>query len=484
MCYPLYTYDLCIQGGRVIDPANGVDDTRDVLVKDGQIAAVTPPGDNAHISARVLDACGKYVFPGVIDTHVHLSSRYSAPVAHKMLARAGVTTALDMGAAPADAIAVAARHGAGLTVASLGAMDPRPGGNLPGQSAPAAAIRAAIDRCLDGGSLGIKIHFDNKLTPEATQAAIAEANNQQAWVAFHCGTTATASDITGLREAVALAGPNRLHLAHVNSYCRGNVADPVAEAQECIDLLLSAPHLFSESYLAVINGTTARCVDGRPFLERVGMWLELGGFAPTQDGLRDAIMAGWARTHSVQGDDTVLATGEHGVRTWLAAETNIGLSFPVNPPIPRLMLAAAKDPATGAFVVDAIGTDGGGIPRNVLLQDGLLLVQLEVITLAELVRKISWTPARVLGLPAKGNLAPGADADITVVCPGSRRAATTVSHGEIVMHGGVVTGSGSRFITTARGAAAVREGGCQPVVVDVARSGFYTGDGLNITNPS
>jgi cytosine/adenosine deaminase-related metal-dependent hydrolase len=478
MCHTVYTYDLCIHGGRVVDPANAVDATCDILVQNSQVVALTPPGDKVHTSARVLDARGKYVFPGVIDTHVHLSSRYSAPVAHKMLARAGVTTALDMGAAPADAIALAARHGAGLTVASLGGMDPSPGGNLPGRDAPPAAIRSAIDRCLDGGSLGIKIHFDNKLTPEATQAAIAEANNQKAWVAFHCGTTATASDITGLREAVALAADNRLHLAHVNSYCRGNVSDPVAEAQECIDLLLSAPHLFSESYLAVINGTSARCVDGRPALERVEMWLEMGGFAPTQTGLRDAIMAGWARIHSVQGEDTVLATGEPGVRAWLAAQTHIGLSFPVNPPMPRLMLAAAKDPTTGAFVVDALGTDGGGIPRNVLLQDGLLLVALEVLTLSELVRKISWTPARVLGLPSKGHLTPGADADITVVDPIHRRASTTICHGEIVMHEGIVVGRGSRFVTTARGAAAVRAGGCEPVVVDVGRSGFYTGEGL------
>jgi cytosine/adenosine deaminase-related metal-dependent hydrolase len=466
-------FDLCVSGGRVVDPAHGVDGVCDIAVSDGAVVAVGT--GLAGRAARVLDAGGRYVFPGIVDSHVHLSSRYSARVAHKMLARAGVTTALDMGAAPDDAIAVAARHGAGLTVGSLGGMVP--GGNLPGRDASAAAIRRAIDDCLDGGSLGIKIHFDNKLTPEATRAAIEEANRQQAWVAFHCGTTATASDITGLREAVALAGNNRLHLAHVNSYCRGNVMDPVTEAQECISLLCGAPHLFSESYLAVINGTSARCKDGLPVLERVGMWLEMGGFAPTEEGLSDAIMAGWARIHRVEGDDTVLATGETGVSTWRSAETNIGLSFPVNPPVPRLMLAAAKN-SEGQFVVDALGTDGGGIPRNVLLKDGLMVVELEMLTLAELVQKLSWTPARVLGLPDKGHLGVGADADITVVDPVSRRATTTICHGEIVMHQGVVFGVGAHFLTTPRGADAVRAGGCEPVVVQLGQSGFYTGEGL------
>jgi len=468
---------LVIRAGRVVDPASNLDALMDVVVRSDKVADVVPCGQAAMLAAdRVIDASGKYVLPGIIDLHVHLSSRYSGPVAHKMLARAGVTTALDMGAAPADALATAASHGAGLNVGSLGGLVP--GGNLPDRDPSRAAIRRALDECLDGGSLGIKIHFDNKLTPAATKIAIDEANWQRTWVAFHCGTTETASDITGLREAVELAGPNRLHLAHVNSYCRGNVMDPVVEAQECISLLNGAPHLFSESYLASINGTSARCTDGMPVVERVGMWLQMGGFAPTQDGLRDAIMAGWARIHRVIGDDTVLATGDEGVAAWLAAETNTGLSFAVNPTMPRLMLAAARD-GDGRFVVDALGTDGGGIPRNVLLSHGLALVDIEVLSATDLVRKLSWTPARVIGLPAKGHLRPGvADADITIVDPVARRATTTICGGRVIMHEGLVIGAGTTFLTTERGAAAVAASGCKPSVINLSQSGFYTGDGL------
>ena len=36
---------LLIRGGRVIDPANGVDQVADVLVEDGKIVAVGPPGE-------------------------------------------------------------------------------------------------------------------------------------------------------------------------------------------------------------------------------------------------------------------------------------------------------------------------------------------------------------------------------------------------------------------------------------------------------
>ncbi len=498
--------DLLIKGGHVVDPANGINGVGDVALSGGKVVAVTAPtsggaaagtsegaaggttsGDGRGPSgtgsrsldirpARVLDAHGCYVIPGVIDLHVHLSSKYGGRVAHGMLARAGVTTALDMGGPAADVIRQAGEHGAGLTAACLEGLAPKV--NLSGPDASAVDLRRAAEKGLVDGAIGVKIHFDNALTPEAAGRAIEEANRQGIWVAFHCGTTATASDITGLREAVALAGRNRLHLAHVNSYCRGNVKEPAVEALEAIDLLKSAPHLFSESYLAVINGTSARCVNGEPVLSRVKMWLGMGGFPGTQEGLRQAILAGWARINSVVGDDTVLATGAEGVAAWEAAGTNIGLSFPVNPPIPRLMLATTKDDA-GRFVVDALGTDGGGIPRNVLLSAGMQLVQMEMLSVSDLVRKLSWTPSRVIGLAQKGHLSEGADADVTVVEPLSRRARTTIAGGEVVMHEGVVFGRGTTFVTTERGAAAVAATpGCRAKVIDVTRTGFYTGDGL------
>jgi len=63
--------DLLIRGGRVIDPSRGTDDIVDVLLRDGRIEAV---GRNipAGPGAGVLDAAGKVVAPGLIDIHVHL----------------------------------------------------------------------------------------------------------------------------------------------------------------------------------------------------------------------------------------------------------------------------------------------------------------------------------------------------------------------------------------------------------------------------
>ena len=64
---------ILIHGGRVVDPANGVDDLRDVLLRDGLVAAVDTPGSLATVSvAENIDAAGCVVAPGLIDIHVNL----------------------------------------------------------------------------------------------------------------------------------------------------------------------------------------------------------------------------------------------------------------------------------------------------------------------------------------------------------------------------------------------------------------------------
>ncbi len=59
-----------IRGGRAIDPANGLDARRDVLLRDGVIAEI---GEHLEAAdAEVLDASGAIVAPGFVDMHVHL----------------------------------------------------------------------------------------------------------------------------------------------------------------------------------------------------------------------------------------------------------------------------------------------------------------------------------------------------------------------------------------------------------------------------
>ncbi|MGQ0627917.1 MAG: dihydroorotase [Phycisphaerales bacterium] len=62
---------LLIVGGRVMDPATGLDKDADVAVADGRIVEIRPRLQRS-VATRVIDASGCYVVPGLIDPHVHL----------------------------------------------------------------------------------------------------------------------------------------------------------------------------------------------------------------------------------------------------------------------------------------------------------------------------------------------------------------------------------------------------------------------------
>jgi dihydroorotase len=63
---------LLIKNGRVIDPANQLDKKCDVLIVDGKVAEIGHlNGSIEKSAARVIDATGKLVTPGLIDIHVH-----------------------------------------------------------------------------------------------------------------------------------------------------------------------------------------------------------------------------------------------------------------------------------------------------------------------------------------------------------------------------------------------------------------------------
>jgi dihydroorotase len=93
-------YDLVIRAGRVIDPAQGRDERRDVAFKDGKVAAVEPAID-AGEAREVVAADGRLVVPGLIDLHTHVYwGGTSLSVKPEPVAlRSGATTLVDAGSA-------------------------------------------------------------------------------------------------------------------------------------------------------------------------------------------------------------------------------------------------------------------------------------------------------------------------------------------------------------------------------------------------
>lgn len=90
---------LLIQGGRVLDPAQGVDGRLDVLIENGKIVRI---GENLSAEgAEILNAAGLAAAPGLVDLHVHLrepgfEAKETVATGCAAAARGGVTTLVAM----------------------------------------------------------------------------------------------------------------------------------------------------------------------------------------------------------------------------------------------------------------------------------------------------------------------------------------------------------------------------------------------------
>ena len=91
--------DFIIRKGRVIDPANELDDILDLAVKQGKIVAVRKKLIFPTKEEYFADGC--IVTPGLIDCHVHCYE-YATPLGvnpDKQCLSRGVTTVVDAGSA-------------------------------------------------------------------------------------------------------------------------------------------------------------------------------------------------------------------------------------------------------------------------------------------------------------------------------------------------------------------------------------------------
>ncbi|HEX8363191.1 MAG TPA: amidohydrolase family protein [Longimicrobium sp.] len=215
-CTPLNA-QLALTHANVVDVERGVVLTdRTVLISGNRIVAV---GANVRVpaGARVTDARGKYVIPGLWDMHVHTSREGRALHFWPLFLAHGVTGVREMGSY-LDTLqhwrAVARRPGSGAPriVWSSPMLDGVPTSWVHGYGVPdSARARAAVDTMKRLGFDALKVY--DRLPRDAYLAIAAEAKRRGIPFAGHVPAAVTAIEASDAGQRSIEHVTNALHLA-------------------------------------------------------------------------------------------------------------------------------------------------------------------------------------------------------------------------------------------------------------------------------
>lgn len=412
-------FDVVLSGGRIMDPASGLDAVRNVGIRDGRIEEIT---EDPLDGARVVDATGLVVAPGFIDLHAHGQDVESS----RWQALDGVTTALELeGGALAVDKWYASREGkarihygasAGHILARAAAML---GGELDverllgpaSEDLQKAAHRAAspdereraeslLRKALDEGALGIGmgIAYVPGATREEVHRVFRIAAERRVTLFVHvryAGQVEPGSSIEAVQEMIANAASTgaSVHVVHIGSSGLRQV--PLA-----LDLIegarLRGLDVSTEVYPYTAASTAIQSAifdDG--WREKLGAdydaieWVESGERLDAESFARYRQQGGIIIAHIIP-EETVDQAVAH----------------------PLVMIGSDGVP----FVRGRAHPRGAGTFARVL---GRYVREKKSLTLMEALRKMTVMPAERLRsfvpqMGNKGRLQVGADADVTV----------------------------------------------------------------------
>jgi len=261
--------DMVLAGVLVMDPLLGVVKTN-VGIKDGRIVGVGRAGspDTADDVELVIgpntwpvNGYGLIATAGAIDSHVHLITPRLVPVA----LASGVTTLITAGFEEPPYV----------MVRTYLAFEDLPV-NLGLQASARTDLGAPVERLLDAGACGLKIHEDWGAYPETIDAVLALAEAHDVQVCLH---TDGLNESCELEDTVAAIRGRTIHAYHVEGAGGGHVPDLLGLVREpnviCSSTTPTVPygrataaeHL--EMILAVHGGSAAVPEDVQAALERI-----------------------------------------------------------------------------------------------------------------------------------------------------------------------------------------------------------------------
>lgn len=214
--------DMLVAGVLVIDPLLGVRKTN-IGIKDGRIAGIGRAG-NPNITDGVelvigpntwpVNAYGLIATAGAIDSHVHLITPRLVPVALS----AGVTTLITAGfEEPPYTMDKTYRAFEGLPV------------NLGLQASARTDVPGQVERVIEAGACGLKIHEDWGAYPEIVDATLRQADAHDIAVCLHTDGLNESCELEDTIDAIA---GRAVHAYHVEGAGGGHVPDVIGLVRE------------------------------------------------------------------------------------------------------------------------------------------------------------------------------------------------------------------------------------------------------------
>ena len=377
-----------IKNGRVIDPGSGLDDTLDILIEDGKVTRLEKKIPLK--SAEVFDAAGLVVAPGFIDMHTHLRE---PGFERKETLASGLAAALAGGftgvccmpntdpvnddASVTKFILDTAKKVSPVSVYPVGAITRGSKGEelAPYGELKRSGVRAVSDdgkpvknpalmrRALDyAGSLGLLV-IDHCEDLDLAAGGVMNEGTVSLRLGLP-GIPAEAELLPVLRdiEFARLTG-QRVHIAHVSTRLAVD-AIRLAKKRKIRVSAEATPHHFTLTDEALCGFDTNTKMNP-PLRSQMDVDAVISGLA---DGTIDCIATDHA-PHSIEDKMVEFDKAPNGV---------IGLQTAVPLALDRL-------------------------------------IRSDKISLKRMVDAFSCAPARLMGLGEKGRIAPGADADLTVL---------------------------------------------------------------------
>jgi len=386
-----------IQGGRVIDPGN-LDTTADLHVEHAKIVKITPIKKSAprqpesraaDPESRTIDATGKIVCPGFIDMHVHLREPGDE---HKETIATGARAAAWGGFTAICAMPNTNPVNDRCEITEL--ILSRAARADFARVYPVGAISVGLegrhicefDRLKACGAIAVSDDGNPVMDDRLMQAALTAAKSNNLLVISHCEDLNLAAggvmNAGGVASGLGLAGiPNASESAMV-------VRD--IALSESTGAPVHIAHVSTAESVQALQEAKARGVSVTA--ETAPHYFTLTDEAVREHG-----------THAKMNPPLRSADDREAIRKGLADGTIDAIATDHAPHSSREKAVAFNKAANGII----------GLETAVAL--GLKLVQEGVISLTDLIEKMSTAPARILGLA--GGLQPGRPADITIIDP-------------------------------------------------------------------